>query len=187
MKKIIFSILAIILLISCKKTPEPEEKDVFGEIIYTDTFSPSDWENPNARIKIEAEDKDIGKFIKENTLDQKYLKVNETIKDFISSIQNKNNDEIQKLLTSAAYDSFNLRMPVIPPDKKYKLRVAFPENVDADKFWLNFKIMFSNASVVAKIEVEKNGKNYRISDMESKFFTDLDEAVKGKIKKEAKK
>jgi hypothetical protein len=173
----------ILALFSCKKTPEPEETNVFGEIIYTDSFSPTDWENPVGRLRIESQDKDIGKIIKQDTLDQKYLKVYEVINNFVNNIQTKKYDEIQKHLTPAAYNSFNLRLPVIPQDKKFNLRVAYPENVDADKYWVDFKIMFQNRSVIAKIEIEKSGKGYMISDFESKFFTDLSDVINNKAVK----
>lgn len=84
------------------------------------------------------------------------------------------------MLTPAAYNSFNLRLPAIPQDKKYNLRVAYPENIDAEKYWADFKIMFQSTSVIAKLELEKAGKGYIISDFESKFFTDLDDAITGK-------
>ena len=174
MRKFLFLFLTLFfLIIGCKKEQETEETNAFGEVIYSDSFAPNDWENPNARTKIEAEDKDIGKIIKENSLDQKYLKVLDIVKDFINSIQSKNSKEIQKILTPATFDLFNLRIPTIPADKKYTVRVALPEDVDAEKYWVEFKIMFTNTSVISKIEIQKNGNSFLISDIESKFFISI--------------
>jgi len=187
MKKIFVILLTLVIFFSCKKSQEvPEEKNIFGETIYTDSFSPSSWENPVARTKIEAEDKDIGKIIKENNLDQRYQKIFELVNNFLTFIQSKNNDEMQKIMTPSAYNTYILHYPEIPSDKKYQLRVAYPENVNADKYWIDFKILFQNSNIISKIEVEKNNRSFRISDIESKFFTDLDNALSGKAVKPKK-
>ena len=39
------------------------------DIVYTDNFSPNDWENPVLRKQIVGGDKDIGVFVKDDTID----------------------------------------------------------------------------------------------------------------------
>ena len=83
MKKIILFLFLFSIIFSCKKE-RSEEVDVFGEIIYTDSFSPKAWENPIKREKIEAIDKDIGKIIDKDTIDPGLRKIVNLIENFIS-------------------------------------------------------------------------------------------------------
>jgi len=184
MKKIFIIISLVFLIFSCKKNEE-EEKEVeqsFQEVIYTDSFSPADWENPGARIKIDFEDKDIKKIIKPGSGNQVYDKIYQLLEKFFTGLKNKNNQEIQKVMTQAAYNSYLLRIPNIPFEKKYTLRVAVPESMETDKFWVPFKLLFSNKAIISRIEIEKSGSSFIITDIEGKFYIELEEILTDKKK-----
>ena len=58
--------------------------------------------------------------------------------------------------------------------KEYYIRVAYPEHIERESYWIQFKILFSTESVVSKIEIEKHGKSIIISDFENNFFSDIE-------------
>lgn len=173
-KSILFILLISIFFMSCKKEDEAEYTDVFGDIIYTDSFSPKEWENPVARKKINAVDKDIGKFINKDVTEPKLRTILKLIESFIENIRTKNHNLIQKSLTPSAFNSFALRIPDITFEKNYDLRVAYPENIDQKRFWIEFKILFLTKSIITKIQFEHRDNQYFISDFENKFFDDLE-------------
>ena len=105
MKKIFLFLLLGIIIFSCKKERE-DEVDLFGEIIYTDSFSPNAWESPIAREKIEAIDKDIGMIIDNETIDPRLRNIVNLIENFVLYSTKRNFDKIKNILTSSAYNSF---------------------------------------------------------------------------------
>jgi|GEM_PF-1346827 len=204
-KKFLFIIFAILILISCFKKDEDEYKDVYGEIIYTDSFSPIQWENPLSRNKIEEVDVDIGKFIKQDVMDPKLRKILKITENFISYIKSKDMEKVESILTPSAYNSFTLRFPEINFNKSYTIRVAYPEalyktteieteenpedenpenlqentNSEENIIWIDFKIIFQTSSIISKLEIDtSNSDEYKISDFENQFFDDLKETFK---------
>ena len=194
MKKIFLLFIILIFIFSCKKKDEEEYKDIFGEIIYTDSFSPDEWEHPAARKRIEAVDKDIGKFIKQDIMEPKLRKILKVIEKLIDNIQKNEIKKIQNLLTPSAYNSFTLRFPKITFEEDYILRVAYPEfmngqstqksggnktkNTGQNKFWVQFKLLFPTSSLLGKVEIEFFGDDCKITDFENQFFTDINEMFK---------
>lgn len=171
-------ILIVLLIISCKKDKvENEDKDVFGENIYTDSFSPKEWENPASRIKIEAIDKDIGKFISQEAIDPKLRSINKTVSNFIYFIQINNLEGIKNILTQSAFNSFNLRLSKsLKMDNYYSIRIGLPdEKEDQNQFWVSFKLLLKTKSLISKIELTKIEGVYYINDFENKFFSTLNE------------
>ena len=157
----------------CYYERRSEEADAFGEIIYTDSFSPKAWENPIKREKIEAIDKDIGKIIEKDTIDPRLRKIVNLVENFILYSFEKKFNKIENILTPSAYNSFILRFPDVKINKKYFIRVAYPEQIEKERFWIQFKILFTVESIVSKIEIEKSGGSYKITDFENKFFNDI--------------
>ncbi len=167
-------IITLNLFFSCKKDENNENKDVFGEATYTDSFSPKEWENPLGRIKIEAFDKDIGRFISIDTIDLRLRKILDVIANFVLYINNDDVDKINKILTPSAYNSFALRFSKVSVNKKYTIRVSYPEDPERKQMWLDFKIIFPSYSIVSKVELERFNDVYKISDFEDSFFDDLE-------------
>ena len=177
MKKIFLFLTVILIIFSCKKNAS-EEVDNFGEIVYTDSFSPGAWENPINREKIEAIDKDIGKIIQNDTIDPGLRNIINLIENFILYSTQKNFDKIKDILTSSAYNSFILRFPDININKKYYIRIAYPEQIEKERYWIQFKILFPAESIASRLEIEKSGSSLHISDFENNLFTDLEKIFK---------
>lgn len=173
MQKIVVFFIFILIIFSCKKEIN-DEVNVFGEAVYTDSFSPKAWENPIAREKIEAVDKDIGKIIEKDTIDPGLRNIVNLIENFVLYSSKRDFDKIKDILTSSAYNSFILRFPDVKINKEYYIRVAYPEHIERESYWIQFKILFSTESVVSKIEIEKHGKSIIISDFENNFFSDIE-------------
>ena len=206
MKKAVLILFIFTFLFSCKKRDENEYKDVYGEIIYTDSFSPIQWENPLSRNNIQEVDMDIGKFIKQDVMDPKLRRILKLVENYVYYIKQKDSDKIKSILTPSAFNSFSLRIPDINFDKKYKVRVAYPESLypakteepkeesenesevksseesyqtDKNHIWVDFKISFKTSSIISKLEIEtSNPNNYIISDFENQFFEDLEKTFK---------
>lgn len=183
----ILAAILILTLFSCKKEAEQEFQDVYGDIIYTDSFSPEEWENPGVRKKIEALDKDIGKFIKSDIVDPNLRKTLKLIEKFINLIHRRKFSEIEQICTPSAYNSFNLRFPDVILDATYDLRVAYPgesiqprnqpeEQTTTRKWdkWIKFKILYANKTLLSSVEVDRSAETYIISDFDNKFFNDID-------------
>ena len=172
---LIFFIILIIstILFSCKKIESQENKNEFGEAIYTDSFAPKEWENPLGRIKVEATDKDIGKFINYDTIEPRLRKTLDIINDFVMYMKNNDTEKISKILTPSAYNSFILRYNKVDINKEYEIRISYPENIENESMWLDIKLIFPHGSIVSKIELEYLNANYKIGDFENKFFDDL--------------
>lgn len=203
MKKIIIFLILISIFLSCKKKEETEYKDTSGEIVYTDSFSPEEWENPINRQKVEAIDKDIGKFINEDIMDPNLRRILLVIQAFFKNVNENNINEIKKILTPSAYNSYTLRFPQVKFLKEYKLRIAYPENFQnqvqsanasvssistqqkssastllIDHQWVKFKILFPTKSVISKFEIEFNNDDTLISDFDNQFFIDIGNTLK---------
>jgi hypothetical protein len=180
MSKIIAAIVLSIMIIfsSCKKQEETEYKDIYGDVVYTDSFSPPDWENPSGRIKIEAEDKDLGKFIPKDVMEPDLRKIVQLVEGFMLKIRNNENDELKLVLTPSAYNSFILRYPDIKFDKDYEIRIGYPKDMEQEKFWVEFKLLFPHNSMRSKFQLESFKDYYVISDFDSKFFTDIENILK---------
>lgn len=174
MNKIYVIVLIILIIFSCKKTEE-EGSDVFGEIVYTDSFSPKEWENPVARAKIEALDKDIGKIIEKDSIDPRLRNIVSIIENFILYSSRRDFNRVKDILTSSAYNSYVLRYPDVTINKKYSIRIAYPDQIDASQFWLQYKIIFPTYTIISRIEIENNGRNLKISDIDEKFFKNIEE------------
>lgn len=211
--KIFYTFLILILLFSsCKKNDEKEYKEVYGETIYTDSFSPPEWENPISRLRIDAIDKDIGQFIKIDVMEPKLRKILVLIETFIKELKNLNNvdfSNIDPLLTPSALNSFSLRYIGIHISDDYQLRIAYPTsennlnnlltaegenkeqtrdlaiNLDTNnpnkQEWIKFKLIFPQFTIVSSLQIEPFGEDYKISDFESNFFTNLKEKLEKKI------
>ncbi len=174
MRKLYFIILILFMIFSCKKTRE-EETDVFGDVVYTDSFSPKEWENPISRVKIEALDKDIGKIIEKDAIDPRLRNIVNIIENFILYSGRKDFNKIKEILTSSAYNSYILRYPDVIINKKYFIRIAYPEQIDNSQYWLQYKIIFPVKTIISKIEIENNGRILKISDFDEKLFKDFEE------------
>jgi hypothetical protein len=174
MKRIIIFIFIVLVVFSCKKTRTKEEIEAAArEISYTDSFSPQDWENPIARKQIPSGDKDIGNFIKEDTIDMKQRLILNTTKKFIELIRAKNQNEIAKLMTASIYNSYLLRYSDLTFKSDYDLRVEQPKDLSSNKIWIMFKAKFKNKSLIGKIEFEFTNDTCKVSDFEEPFFNDL--------------
>ncbi len=173
MNRLFILILLILIIFSCKNDKD-EESSVLGEMEYTDSFSPKDWENPIAREKIEALDKDIGKVIGRDTINPKLKNIVNLIENFILFAGKKDFNKIKDILTPSAYNSFILRYPDVIINKKYYIRIALPEQIEKERYWLQFKILFPTHSIVSKVEIERNSVGLKLSDFENKFFKDIE-------------
>jgi hypothetical protein len=215
--RILFLLILIFFIFSCKKKEEQEYTDQAGEAVYTDTFSPPEWENPASRNKLKAEDKDIGRIIEDDIMDPRLRKIMKLIEGFIKNIRLRNLDEIEKILTSSAFNTFNLRFPEINLPDNYNLRIAYPgfvneipetnssgdnkapvpsvvintplitQNNSADKIFVEFKLIYQTVSIISKLEVEMVGEDYKISDFENKFFDEIKDLPNEKNKAMNKK
>lgn len=189
-KGVLFACISVLLIIllgtSCKKKDEHEYKDVYGDIIFTDSFSPMEWENPGIRRKVEAVDKDIGQFIKQDIMDPKLRKIMKLMEKFISYIHEKNVTGIQNILTPSAFNSYTLRAPEVTFIDEYEVRVAYPDSFLADdpnkpqsidamgsNFWIKFKVLSANKSLYSTVELQQENDEFKISDFENKFFSDI--------------
>jgi len=161
---------------SCIRKKQGDTQFYETDIVYTDNFSPNDWENPVLRKQIVGGDKDIGVFVKDDTIDPSVRNISITIEKFFATLKSQKtskNDDIKSLLTLSSYNSYLLRYQELTFDKDYKLRVAMSENREGNPFWVNFKIIFKDKSLIGKIELLQENDDYKISDFDEYFFNDL--------------
>ncbi len=116
-------------MFSCKKKQQMETTDYGSEEVYTDSFSPALWENPNSAEKIEVSDMDIGRIIKDDILDPKLRKILTGVTGFCKDLLTNNKDDIRQILTPSAFNSFSLRFTELKlgSEDKYSIRVAYPQ------------------------------------------------------------
>lgn len=175
LKKINYLLIVILMIFSlgCEKEDEKLYSEIGDDIIFTDSFSPADWENPVARKPVVSGDKDIGVFIDEDVIDPKLRNILSTINSFISIIRTENDSGLDKILTPAAFNSFELRNKELVFRDKYQLRIENPTNLYTDVFWIKFKLLFSQKSFVGSVELEFKDEQCLISDFENAVFKEV--------------
>ena len=45
--------------------------------------------------------------------------------------------------------------------------------MNINPFWINFKMIFSDKSIVGRVELTQTGDDYKISDFEENFFNEF--------------
>ena len=126
------------LLFSCKKK---EEERLYNEsnddIVYTDSFSPPEWERPVSRRHVKSGDNQIGTFIADDVIDPRLRAIMKTISDFVKINTMEDKESLATILTPAAYNSFVLRNSDILINDPYTLRIQLPDNPKIKTFWLS--------------------------------------------------
>jgi len=156
----------IFLCFSCQKEDEKEFTELNENIVFTDSFSPSDWENPTMRKKIEYGDKDIGAYIEKDVTDPRLRQIITLIEKFAESIKNTNVDELKSILSPSAYNSYMLRFSDKSFKEDYILRVAYPDDYLKEVFIVKYKILLKEKSIIGSIEIDFSQKEPIISDFE---------------------
>lgn len=172
----ILTIILTFLIISC--TEEAGDINEYSEdIVYSDSFSPLDWEHPVARRVVASRDKDIGLFIKDDIADPNLRKILVLVNDFFSRFTAGETEQLEELFTDSAYNSFKLRVTDININKSYKLRVEQPsiEVIATGQFWIHFKLLTDVESLVGSFELITIDDEYKISDFENTFFDKVKE------------
>jgi len=172
-KSIFFLSIFLFSSFTCIKKNQGETQNFETDIVYSDSFSPNDWENPAIRRQLVGGDKDIGVFISSDTLDPKIRNISLSIEKFFNALRNQKKDDIKNLLTLSAYNSYLLRYQDLTFDIKFDLRTSLPQDMTINPFWVNFKTIFKDKSIVGKIELTQNGDDYKISDFDEYFFNEL--------------
>lgn len=165
------------LAINCFNKGEKEFADIDDAFIYSDSFSPIDWENPLTRKNIDSGDKDIGIFISEDIIDPKIRILRSTVIDFFNILKSDNRSNLENILTKSALNSFNLRYADIKIDEDFQIRVGMPEDYSQNALWIDYKMMLSNKSLIGRIFLEYNDSECKIGDFENKFFAELKESI----------
>lgn len=183
MKKLIVIIIFIIILFSCKKKEVEEYRNVFGDIVYTDSFSPPEWENPTMRKRYQFGDKDIGPIISPDILEPNKRKIYLLIKRFIDDVKKNDLKKIKGLLTASAYNSFVIRYSDFSLEEEFEsIRVGLPPlNVDKE-FEIKVKVLFLNKSVVGKFGIIKKADSFLINDFDDSFFNKIRDLFEHKKK-----
>ncbi|MBR3731731.1 MAG: hypothetical protein IKQ61_13260 [Spirochaetales bacterium] len=168
-------LLTLCLLFGCKKKEEERTfNEVNDDIVYTDSFSPPDWERPVARRHVKSGDNQIGPFIADDVIDPRLRAIMKTISDFVKVNTTEDKDTLSSILTPAAYNSFVLRNADILIDEPYTLRVQLPDNARLRVFWLKFKIMFETTSLIGQVELNIDDNNKcLISDFDNQVFNQM--------------
>lgn len=201
----LFLLLVFIFFFSCTKKKALNDilySDLTGDIIYTDSFIPHEWEEPLKRKRITPVDKDIDFFISKDVTDPNLREMLSVIENFFKLFKEGNISDMQTLLNSSAFNSFRLRSQDIIIRENYILRVAYPsfllpvkkssdQTSDAvqssrkdslEKLWIDFKLIFESASIKSSLELQRLENKYIITDFDNQFFSDL-KNIKGFTKK----
>ena len=168
-------LLTFCLLLGCKKQ---EEERLYNEsnddIVYTDSFSPPDWERPASRRHVKSGDNQIGTFIADDVIDPRLRAIMKTISDFIKVNTMEDKDSLSAILMPAAYNSFILRNSDILIDEKYTLRIQLPDNPRLKTFWLKYKVIFETTSLIGQVELNIDDNNVcLISDFDNQIFNQM--------------
>jgi len=150
-----------------------EYEEIEGDVIFTDSFSPPDWENPVMRKRIITGDRDIGEFIQPDVIEPKLRKLDARIKLFLNNVRDGKVEKQKDLLSRSAYNSFKLRYSELIIEDPFTVRVAIPENLKVNKFWVPVKILFPTRSISSKIEVEYTKQIPVITDFENKLLDEI--------------
>lgn len=175
--KFLCCILIFACLLGCKKE---EEEHIFNEvgedIVYSDSFSPREWERPSTRRHVISGDSQIGLFISDDVIDPRLRSIITTISNLIKINKTADKDDLVDYLSPAAYNSFILRNSDLLITEKYTLRIQLPENQTATTYWLKFKILFKKVSFIGRVELtfDRNNKA-TITDFDNDFFQKLKE------------
>lgn len=178
--KFIIATLAFLAL-NCFSKGEKEFADIDDSFVYSDSFSPIDWENPLTRKNIDSGDKDIGIFISEDIIDPKIRILRSTIIDFFNILKSDDRSDLDNLLTKSALNSFNLRYADIKITEDFQIRVGMPEDYSQNSLWIDYKMILPNNSLIGKIFLEYNGDECKIGDFENKFFAELKESTRKEL------
>ncbi len=168
-------LITFCLLFSCKKK---EEERIYNEInddvVYTDTFSPPEWERPASRRHVKSGDNQIGTFIADDVIDPRLRAIMNTITKFVEANTMEDKEQLAEILNPASYNSFILRNSDILIDEEYTLRIQMPNNPKASSFWLKFKIIFDTISLIgqAELSIDENNKCI-ITDFDNQVFNQL--------------
>jgi hypothetical protein len=165
--------MVLCLALSCKKNTVQQNNTVEGEEVYSDSFNPPDWESPVSRRNIKSGDKDIGIFIKKDVVDPKNRNILLTVEQFVLNVKSNNAKELEKLMVPSAYHSFILRYPDISFKENYILRVEQPSDLMKNPVWIQFKVIFTEKSLIGKLELEFTEDKCKISDFDDDFFKNL--------------
>lgn len=168
-----FFLALLILLISCKKNTQNDNKNYESDVVYTDSFSPPDWEIPTSRRQVKSGDKDIGAFIQPDVLSPNFRNIFLILNKFMTLFKSQKKEEIKEILTLSAYNSYVLRYSDVSFDINYDMRIGIPEDINQSPLWINFKLIFPDKSLLGKIELTQNGDDYKISDFDEDFFNNL--------------
>ena len=181
LKHYVYYLLAGILFLSC--VDEAGELAEFDEdIIFTDSFSPADWEQPISRKSLKSGDKDIGLFLREDVMDPLRRQILTLSDSFFENLSQNKIDSLEELFTPSAYNSFKLRVPEMAFENDYIIRVTPPEDTGDGFYRIKCKLLFPGRSFIADFELTRVEENFRISDFDNDFFDELSDisTIRGK-------
>jgi len=175
--KLITLIIMVFLIFGCAKKKNTEESESAKDVIFTDSFSPLDWENPINRKQLLSGDKDIGNFIKEDVTDPKLRNTLLIVKNFVNNLKNTNKTEFNKIMSLSLYNSFILRYSDISFNENYELRVEHPQDLTQNNIWIKFKVKTKDKTYLGRLYLEYESSNCKISDYDDMFFTELKKSI----------
>ena len=182
MRNIFFILIILFCTFACeRKVKGDADATDFDDLVYTDSFSPASFEAPLSRKIIRMQDVDIGFLIDSDTGNPIRRSLYTTVENFFKALAGKGDLESSFVLST--YNSFYLRYGSPKLEKRYSLRVAVPDNENAERMWISYKLIIQGKSYIGKLQLSKNEKNYIISDFEYQGLDDLF-LVKDKEEKE---
>lgn len=172
MRAFLSCIAVIFVLSGCdKKNIGAEKPEDFGDVIYTDSFSPISYEYPLSRKIIPIEDTDIGITINPDTTNPLYRAVYKTVSDLFKELSSGN--DISLYFTESAFNSFRLRYRSDKIGSRYTLLVGEPQENGVGVLSIKFKMVTDKKKIKGIIELTKKDENYVVSDFENTGFDEL--------------
>lgn len=167
----IFLIFLILIHSGCSRKIEGSDSPVFfGDVIFTDSFSPSAYEFPLSRKVIIAEDTDIGIIIPEDTADPRTRGIYSLVNNFFEQLYAGKN--LSLFFSNAVFNSYRLRYNNLKPSGTYKLRVSRPDDT-ASSFRIKYKLMMKDKNIIGEFELTAKDDSYIITDFEYRPFDEI--------------
>jgi len=161
-------VLLFLILTSCSKIKKPIENNLStADIIYTDSFSPENYEYPLSRKYIQPEDTDIGKFINPDSINQIHREIYILINNLLSTLVNGRIN--RQLFTDNSYNNFFLRYRGMKLTNFNSFRVSEPDET-VQEWWIQIKIFTKNKNYIGKIQIIKINETYLINDFTNEIF-----------------
>jgi hypothetical protein len=172
--KFLLIVFILIFIAGCKKEEENIYNEISEDIVYTDSFSPREWERPSNRKHVTSGDNQIGAFINEDVIDPRLRSILKIVSDFFKYNKSEDKEPLESILSPAAYNSFVLRHSNLLIDEKYTLRIQLPTKQTGNSQWIQFKILFNEISLIGQMELNFDDKDQcTITDFDNSFFERL--------------